>query len=146
MRAPGFAASTGTASGRWEPPLEARCEAQRLRLSRGSRHAAPTTACTCGIHAVPFGFPQSLAHQDRLLPPGRSIVVGTVSLWGEVIECERGWRAEYAYPSRLFMPRASSLPERAIGLGDYGVRVDVLARSAAEALYELEAAVTGENT
>ena len=27
--------------------------------------------------------------------------VGTVALWGRVIEHERGWRAEYAYPDRL---------------------------------------------
>lgn len=125
-------------------PLTARCEAQRLRLWRGSRHAAPTAACTCGIHAVPFEFLQRLAHQDRLLPPGRSIVVGTVSLWGEVVECERGWRAELAYPSHLFMPRACSAPkERAAGLGDYGVPVELLTGSAAEALDELDALTAG---
>jgi hypothetical protein len=124
--------------------LEAHCEAQRLRLWRGSRHAAPTAACTCGIHAVPFEFLQSLAQQDRLLPPGRSIVIGTVSLWGEVVECERGWRAELAYPSRLFMPRPSSAPQQsAAGLGDYGVPVELLTRSAAETVDELEAAVAG---
>ena len=27
--------------------------------------------------------------------------VGTVALWGRVIEHERGWRAEFAYPDRL---------------------------------------------
>src|SRR5215475_4479427 len=118
--------------------LEARCEAQRLRLWRGSRHTAPTAACTCGIHAVPFEFLEGLAHQDRLLPPGRSIVIGTVFLWGAVVECERGWRAELAYPSRLFMPRASAPAGRAAGLGDYGVPVKLLTRSAAEALDELD--------
>jgi len=28
-------------------------------------------------------------------------VVGSVSLWGTVVEHERGWRAQFAYPARL---------------------------------------------
>ena len=28
-------------------------------------------------------------------------MVGTVALWGTVVEHERGWRARYAYPDRL---------------------------------------------
>ena len=35
-------------------PLEARCEAQRFRLPRRPRHAAPTETCTCGIYGAPF--------------------------------------------------------------------------------------------
>jgi len=30
-------------------------------------------------------------------------VAGTVSLWGTVIEHERGWRGRFAYPSRLLL-------------------------------------------
>jgi len=30
-------------------------------------------------------------------------VVGTVSLWGKVIETEHGFRAQYAYPKELWL-------------------------------------------
>jgi hypothetical protein len=107
-------------------PLEARCHAHRLRLRRRSRHTAPAAACTCGIYAVPFDFIPKLA-VDGGLPPGRSLVIGTVSLWGEVVECERGWRAALAYPTHLFVPRVCpEADETAAGLGDYGVPVDLL--------------------
>jgi hypothetical protein len=31
-----------------------------------------------------------------------SMVVGTVSLWGTIIECSQGYRAQYGYPSGLY--------------------------------------------
>jgi hypothetical protein len=31
-------------------------------------------------------------------------VLGRVSLWGEVVECERGYRASHAYPAALYVP------------------------------------------
>ena len=63
-------------------------------------------------------------------------MIGTVSLWGDVLECERGWRAALAYPSHLFVPLGlSGAAERAVGLRDYGVPVDLLETSTiAEAL------------
>jgi hypothetical protein len=107
-------------------PFEARCEAHRLRLRRRARHAAPTATCACGIYAVPFQFVRTLALHDHF-PPRQSLVIGTVSLWGEVVECERGWRAGLAYPSRLYVPVASpDAEEKAAGLADYGVPVELL--------------------
>jgi hypothetical protein len=58
-------------------------------------HRAPDPSCTCGLHA---------ASDPGLLPTvldGDVAVVGTVSLWGRVIEHESGYRAEHAYPSSL---------------------------------------------
>jgi hypothetical protein len=108
-------------------PVVARCEAHRFRLRRRTRHAVPAETCTCGIHAVPFYYIRMLARQDRLLLPGRPMVLGTVAVWGDVIECEDGWRAEYAYPSGLFLP--STCPEaeaKAEGLEDYGVPIHIV--------------------
>lgn len=117
-------------------PFEARCEAQRLRLSRRPRHAAPSETCTCGIYGAPFELIRRKLAVDDGLPPGSLFVIGTVSLWGDVLECERGWRAELAYPSRLFVPLGvPGAAERAVGLGDYGVPVELLETSTiAEAL------------
>jgi hypothetical protein len=117
-------------------PLEARCEAQRLRLSRRPRHAAPSGTCTCGIYGAPFELIRRTLAIDSGLPPWPPFVIGTVSLWGDVLECERGWRAALAYPSHLFVPLGlSGAAERAVGLRDYGVPVDLLETSTiAEAL------------
>jgi len=67
-------------------------------------------------------------------PPREAIqyAVGRVSLWGLVIECERGWRASCAYPAALYVPTRSVAPrprltprEVAEGLAGYGVPVTV---------------------
>jgi hypothetical protein len=82
----------------WEPrrAAEARCEASILTRTLHP-HPAPEPSCTCGIHAS-----RSLDAFERPRPAWPPpCVVGTVSLWGTVIEHERGWRARYAYPARL---------------------------------------------
>ena len=108
-------------------PLEARCEAQRLRLPRRPRHSAPSETCSCGIYGAPFELIRKKLAIDGGLPPGCLFVMGTVSLWGEVLGCERGWRAELAYPSRLFVPLGfPGAAEQAVGLGDYGVPVELV--------------------
>src|SRR4051794_20561913 len=83
----------------WVPgkSLDARCLAVG-----GTRHRSPDPECRCGVYA---------AHCDaldwqRLARRGpTTLVVGRVSLWGPVVEAERGWRAEHGYPERLFVPR-----------------------------------------
>jgi hypothetical protein len=121
-------------------PLEARCEAQRLRLSRRPRHAAPTETCTCGIYAAPFELIRKKLAIDQGRPPGCFLVIGTVFLWGDVLECERGWRAARAYPGRLFVPLGfPGAAERAVGLEDYGVPVELLdTRNLVDALDRVE--------
>jgi hypothetical protein len=83
----------------WQPrvALEARCGLPRLSLTRKARHAAPDLRCTCGIYAS--RSLDSFARPRPAWPPPP--VAGTVSLWGTVIEHERGWRGRFAYPSRL---------------------------------------------
>jgi hypothetical protein len=107
-------------------PFAASCYARRFRLWRRSEHEAPVDTCSCGIYAV---------HDDRISrlwrdserPPGFSLVIGSVSLWGDVVECEHGWRSSFAYPSQLFVPCLGQDPDQtAAGLADYGVPVEVI--------------------
>jgi hypothetical protein len=110
-------------------------------------HLAPSERCTCGIYAG-----ASAATTTRLdLPgqtggaPGEQRVVGRVALWGKVVECSGGWRAERAYPTHIYVPlttgaggpvsraRARRRAERiARALRDYSVPVDVVACEPAE--------------
>lgn len=84
-----------------------------------SDHDAPHINCTCGIYAR-----ESL---EQLGLEGG--VYGSVYLWGEVIVCERGYRAEYAYPKDLiiqgYAPKASERAKREIEEA-YGIPVTVI--------------------
>jgi hypothetical protein len=78
-------------------PVEARCTVPRL-LTTGMRpHKAPRLDCRCGVYAS--GSLDVFGHDRPAWPPPP--VVGRASLWGTVIDHERGWRARFAYPERL---------------------------------------------
>ena len=53
-------------------------------------------ACSCGIYA----FNKLSAVQDsyRSEERNRKYLYGEVSLWGRVLECKNGYRAQFAYP------------------------------------------------
>lgn len=81
----------------WKPKkqMEAKCK------SYGSKkeHDAPAFDCECGVWAF-----KSLEILTAALASYKDIrVVGNVALWGRVIETENGWRAQYAYPSELWL-------------------------------------------
>jgi hypothetical protein len=66
-------------------------------------HAAPHERCSCGLHAArdPDTVRSYLRGRDE---PGTVCrVLGTVLLWGSVVECENGWRASHAYPFHLLL-------------------------------------------
>jgi hypothetical protein len=120
----------------WEPGCNAEAECRRrclLRPWRRRSHEVPHKPCDCGIYATTT--PSGAADYLRFMrPPPETIqyAVGRVSLWGVVIECERGWRAAYAYPARLYVPTRSTARrprlrprEVAEGLAGYGVPVTV---------------------
>lgn len=58
-------------------------------------HDAPNINCYCGIYA--FDTPD---HEDM---KDGAYIWGEVYLWGDVLICESGYRAEFAYPKTLFV-------------------------------------------
>jgi hypothetical protein len=60
-----------------------------------SQHDAPDADCHCGIYAY--------ARPDDPNLKSTNVVWGEVALWGEVLICEKGFRAEFGYPLTLFM-------------------------------------------
>jgi hypothetical protein len=117
-----------------------------LRRSK-RRHLAPDLRCECGIYAAPLERIGQYAAEAPCRNAAR--VLGLVSLWGTVIECERGWRASRAYPKRIYVPADAGEPWRvgwdevALALCRYGVPVEPLPARAADAtrhLAEREAA------
>ena len=72
----------------WPPrrPAVASC-------TRHRSHVRPELECTCGLHAVDS--------PDELRRTRDPAVLGTVALWGRIVEHEHGYRAALAYPQRL---------------------------------------------
>lgn len=74
-------------------------------LSRFMQHPGqpPHANCTCGVYAA------KTLERLQQCSYGRFGVYGEVYLWGTVVEHERGWRAEFAYP-KAFILAPSVLP------------------------------------
>ncbi len=63
--------------------------------------------CSCGIYAFndPLeAYVYMMRVRDRLLGMSVEVAIGAVSLWGKVVECELGYKAEYAYPHHIYLP------------------------------------------
>ncbi|MGH2698006.1 MAG: hypothetical protein ACRDJL_02240 [Actinomycetota bacterium] len=128
---------SGTKGFVWRPNtrFEARCPVvkrtgidRRYRFISGMRvemHDAPGDRCRCGIYAA-----RDLTHLRRQILTGLAInVVGEVSLWGRVIPGSKGFRAQYAYPRRLFViQKTADWDQSAVAdaLSVYGVPVETI--------------------
>jgi hypothetical protein len=81
----------------WRPQLAAEAVCSEYE----TLHEAPWPQCDCGIHAYKDRV-EAEQHWQRFIGFKPEEVAGwafgRVSMWGQVIECERGWRAQYAYP------------------------------------------------
>ena len=94
----------------WTPkkPEEATCKVgtgfnQMLSRAWGQdgpveTNPAPGMKCTCGIWAF-----RTLEEFQAMAQQYEVDVVGQVYLWGRVLECENGFRAQYAYPKELWL-------------------------------------------
>lgn len=92
----------------WPPrkQMDAACRQDSFALmplfasgSRSPRHPAPHWDCSCGVWAF-----KDLDILTAAVTQYSDIrVLGTVALWGRVIETENGYRAQYAYPSELWL-------------------------------------------
>lgn len=120
----------------WQPGRAARAV---CRIHRGldgePRHDAPDPECRCGIYAA--GRQEHVEEIICRLASAtggalvRSVVYGRVRLWGHVIEHDRGWRGENAYPAEIIIPEWFSFtpwPLRAERGEDRARAVNALAR------------------
>jgi hypothetical protein len=119
-----------------------------LRPWQRRPHRAPHERCECGIYGV-GALARAADYLRFLQPPPPEVIqyaVGRVSLWGVVVECERGWRASCAYPAALYVPtralvRRPRLTPRdlAEGLACYRVPVKLAdARDRSELVHAIE--------
>jgi hypothetical protein len=71
-------------------------------------HEVPADRCKCGVWAA--SEPENLHEVKWTFSPPKGIdplpgvlVVGQISMWGRLIEHERGWRSSHAYPKHLYV-------------------------------------------
>jgi hypothetical protein len=67
--------------------------AKQASCRRRRHDRVPGLDCTCGLYATHESDPLR-----KTRDPG---VLGTVALWGRIVEHALGYRAEFAYPQRL---------------------------------------------
>jgi hypothetical protein len=127
----------------WQPQEElvAACNRFWMKIPlprawrRAATHEIPSSPCACGIYAA--SDLETAAHylylyDDVRQPQLHARAIGRVSLWGSVVEGEKGWRAARAYPERLYLPttdrfgRPTDVDAILDGLADYRVPVEIL--------------------
>jgi hypothetical protein len=87
------------------------------------RHRVPDERCGCGVYALRTAREAAQYAGDPLAVLDRAL--GSVSLWGRVIECELGWRASHAYPQQILVPARDPTGELFPDLGDVLARLSV---------------------
>ena len=92
---PGWALKSLHVSYLWGRQVEAFCHKQGMmfqpRAHIGS--VSPDPACSCGIYAQLPEHPLDEWDRAKL---GRVSASGTIAMWGRIIQCERGYKAQYA--------------------------------------------------
>jgi preprotein translocase subunit YajC len=113
-------------------PLSAVCRADAcgsiagLSIPTHNPAELPSFSCTCGVYAA-----RTMEHL-RQCGYKRFDVHGEVYLWGTVVEHERGWRAQFAYPKTLFLATnaipfsLSEINSRLKTLGEFGADIFLL--------------------
>jgi preprotein translocase subunit YajC len=123
-------------------PLSAVCRADACGSIAGLPKAThnpaelPSFGCTCGVYAA-----RTMEHL-RQCGYRKLGVHGEVYIWGTVVEHERGWRAQFAYPKTLFlaadtMPFSlSEINDRLRTLGEFGTDIFLLCDGERVALWK----------
>lgn len=88
-------------------PYQMRFEA---KCQKGHDHAAPEEECACGIYGTASFFEawEYLTYNERNNKEVKNrAVIGTVKLWGDVLEYTSGYKAQFAYPQEVWLPPCS---------------------------------------
>jgi hypothetical protein len=85
----------------------------------GTHEVVSQAECSCGFHAARDPADALSYLHGRDAPSTLCRVLGEVTLWGDVLQTDAGWRGTLAYPARLYVPDALLAKELAV----YGVSV-----------------------
>jgi hypothetical protein len=81
-------------------PFQAQC-------NRSEEHVPPADRCSCGIYAV-TSFEELKRNSYNWQKPGdldwNTWVIAEVNLWGAIRRGTIGFRAQYGYPRKIYVP------------------------------------------
>ena len=106
----------------WLPgePAVASCLRHEDRFTPSlAAHDVGSADCGCGFHAARDPADALSYLQGRDAPSTLCRVLGEVTIWGDVLQTDAGWRGTLAYPARLYVPDVLLADE----LATYGVSV-----------------------
>jgi hypothetical protein len=115
--ADGFELISANQDTRWPPGLALAATCDEGSPPHPAPHRPPALSCTCGIYAARdphllLGYlSPAIRRAATIITPAvmgydTVMAVGLVSVWGDVIEGELGWRGQYAYPREILIPSA----------------------------------------
>lgn len=114
----------------WSPALPTPWPEREVLVATCERktHAPPASSCSCGIYAVKtFDDLQAAGYNWWQIEGGKLWVIAEISLWGRVRPGRIGYRAQLAYPKRVWVP-GNKLPLGVRIRERYGVPIGVIDR------------------
>ena len=91
----------------WAPGRAAQAECKKGCLPDN----LPGRSCNCGFYAAKSAkhlLALGYASRCHNIQGGKVGVIGEVAIWGKLIEGGQGWRSQYAYPTKLYIPFEAS--------------------------------------
>jgi hypothetical protein len=84
----------------WTPGEELHAECRAGGGHKYGGHTAPAINCNCGIFSMkaPQWLERHVSVEDR------NIVIGTIKLWGNIVEGSHGYRSEWGMIDSLYVP------------------------------------------
>jgi hypothetical protein len=108
----------------WTPRVKARAHCGKG--CEDSEFGLPGETCSCGFYsAKTLEHLRSMGYSRYNENSGTITVVGQLACWGKVIEGSQGWRSEFAYPVKLYVPYEAHRLAKPLREG-YGVPVKML--------------------
>lgn len=80
----------------WDRQVQAICHQQGAMFLKGDHHIgniSPDPRCSCGIYAQ---LPEQPLTEWDSVKRGKVTASGTIAMWGRIIQCERGYKAQHA--------------------------------------------------
>jgi hypothetical protein len=79
----------------WDRQVRAFCHYQAAMFLNGKHNGniSPDPGCSCGIYAQ---LPEHPISEWDTAKQGKVSASGTIAMWGRIIQCERGYKAQYA--------------------------------------------------
>jgi hypothetical protein len=122
-------------------PMVAECGNRKAAVTSGlkprAEHEIPNMKCSCGIYSAKSRAHLLSMRYHHYDPDNPRVVIGSINLWGRIVEGTQGWRAAVGYPREIYVPHlAWKLAEP---LADaYGVPVKLANTLLVKSRYEIE--------